>query len=157
MSLESDLIEVRKLCKAFAGLAGAEAALAAAVSAEGKCRSAEKQLASLSGEIEKVKKSIGAELVGAKAIKDDAIKFAAESKANALEAIKVADAKAKAILSEAESKANKALDEGNALIEEAKSRVDKAEARIKELDAQATEAADKLAKLRAAIATVIGK
>lgn len=157
MSLEADLVEVRKLCKAFAGLANVEAVLNSAVSAEASAKAALKRLEDAELDARKHR----AEADRAKHDKHLADGESADVK-------KKAHAKAANIIAEADRKAKELLDSANKIVESANSEkalaihnakvaVDVAKIELDSLNKEIVDATAKLAKIREAIAVVVGK
>lgn len=157
MSLEADLVEVRKLCKAFSGLANVEAALSGAVSADASAKAALKRLESAEQDAKKHRSD-----------SDRAKHDKKHTEAETLKLISDANTKAAVILADAEKKAADLVDtarkgvelaivEKNTAIQNAKTIVDLAKADLISINKEITEATAKLSKIREAIAVVVGK
>jgi hypothetical protein len=157
MSLEADLIEVRKVVKAFASLAQVESALDSVVQAEARLVVAKKALAAVKDE----HGAVGVELAETKAAvaaaKKQAQDIVAEAKIRATAALTKADADAKLLAPAAKAKADAIVDAAIKDQIAAQAAVDLAKAEKARLDADVTAANTKLTEIRAAIAAVVGK
>lgn len=157
MSLEADLIEVRKLTKMFAGIANVEAVLSGALGAEAAAKAAEKRKAEAEAATAAEKVALGNAKTDVAAAKKQSQEVLAVAKGKAVEVVTKADAEAKALVEAAKAKAAGIVD---AAVKEqiaAQAAVDLAKAEKARLDADVSAANTKLTEIRAAIAAVVGK
>jgi chromosome segregation ATPase len=156
VTFESDLNDLRKVAKVFGVLAGAEKALASALTAEQAEKQAKNRLVSVRKDLDAAEGKLRDTLDEVAAQMADLDKLREAASVEAARLRDEAERTAKLVDTAARSQAKDIVDAATAREREADAAVAEAKKKVRELDGKIAEREAKLAEIREAIAKVMG-